>query len=99
METQAEENQQNRNLLVELFFPETPEVTLDIIAVHGMNIWDNPNHHDDTWTHPDSKKNWITDFLPQDLPEARILGFQYNANVVFSTSSASIEEHASNLLN
>ncbi|KAF8847923.1 hypothetical protein BDZ45DRAFT_636374 [Acephala macrosclerotiorum] len=96
---EAEENQQNRNPLVELHFPETLDITLDLITVHGMNIWDNPNHPNDTWTHPDSKKNWITDFLPQDLPGARILGFQYNANVAFSTSSASIEDHASNLLN
>jgi hypothetical protein len=51
-----------------------------------------------TWTAPNGKM-WLKDFLPQDLPRARILLFGYNANVAFETSVAGVREQAENLLN
>lgn len=40
-----------------------------------------------------------TDFLPHQLPNARILLFGYNSNVAFETSSDGVCEQAFNLLN
>jgi hypothetical protein len=34
-----------------------------------------------TWTHPKSKAFWSKDFLPQQIPDARIMTFGYNADV------------------
>jgi len=42
---------------------------------------------------------WLRDFLPEKLPNARILLFGYNANVAFETSTAGVREQAMNLLN
>ncbi len=42
---------------------------------------------------------WLQDSLPEQLPNARILLFGYNANVVFGRSTAGVTENAGNLLN
>jgi hypothetical protein len=41
----------------------------------------------------------LKDFLPSQLPNARILLFGYNSNVAFETSIAGVREQAVNLLN
>lgn len=43
---------------------------------------------------------WLNDpeFLPSELPKARILLYGYNANVAFE-STAGVDEHADNLNN
>jgi hypothetical protein len=41
----------------------------------------------------------LKDFLPSQLPNARILLFGYNSNVAFETSIAGVREQAMNLLN
>jgi hypothetical protein len=62
----------------------------------------NPKNTDDharrTWTSANNKL-WLRDFLPSQLPRARILIFGYNSNVAFQTSAAGLSEHAENLLN
>lgn len=63
-----------------------------------MNICDNPNHADATWTDKSTDTNWLRDLLPECIPYARILAYQYNANVVFQASIAGVEEQAKNLL-
>ncbi|KAF4333202.1 kinesin [Fusarium beomiforme] len=55
-------------------------------------------HAEGTWTDEGSGVNWIRVILPETLPSARILAFQYNANVAFCTSIAGVEEQAINLL-
>ncbi|CAG7561103.1 unnamed protein product [Fusarium equiseti] len=52
------------------------EITLDVIAVHGIGV--DPTA---TWTHPKTKRNWLRDgtMLPQELPSARIMAFAYNS--------------------
>ncbi|KAF2180982.1 hypothetical protein K469DRAFT_591005, partial [Zopfia rhizophila CBS 207.26] len=72
--------------------------TLDIVAVHGMNLENNDGHTDNTWTDKESGTNWLRDLLPSRIPNARILAYQYNANVAFGTSSAGVEEQAKNML-
>jgi hypothetical protein len=44
-------------------------------------------------------KLWLRDFLPSQLPGARVLLFGYNSNVAFETSIAGVREQAVNLLN
>jgi len=51
-----------------------------------------------TWTHPKSKAFWLKDFLPQQIPDARIMTFGYNADVAFGQSTAEIIDHAKRLL-
>jgi hypothetical protein len=50
-----------------------------------------------TWT-ADNGKLWLRDFLPKDLPQARIMLMGYNANIAFQSSTMDIKEHATNLL-
>ncbi|KAL6240249.1 hypothetical protein RBB50_012854 [Rhinocladiella similis] len=54
---------------------------LDIVAVHGLG-----GDAINTWTQPKSKKFWLRDFLPQQIPGARIMTFGYNADVAFGQS-------------
>lgn len=63
-----------------------------------MNIHGNEGHAERTWTDDETNVNWLRDLLPETIPFARVLAFQYNANVVFSTSAAGVEEQACNLL-
>ncbi|KAL9114581.1 MAG: hypothetical protein Q9187_007434, partial [Circinaria calcarea] len=67
-----------------------------IIAVHGLNPTNTEFHAEATWTVKD--KLWLRDFLPLQLPSARVLLFGYNANVAFETSVAGVREQAINLL-
>ncbi|KAA6410460.1 MAG: hypothetical protein FRX48_05882 [Lasallia pustulata] len=85
----------SKNFLKVLVSPEDPDV--DIIAVHGLNPTNTEFHAEATWTVED--KLWLRDFLPPQLPSARVLLFGYNANVAFETSIAGVGEQAINLLN
>ncbi|SLM39233.1 WD40/YVTN repeat-like-containing domain, partial [Lasallia pustulata] len=85
----------SKNFLKVLVSPEDPDV--DIIAVHGLNPTNTEFHAEATWTVED--KLWLRDFLPSQLPSARVLLFGYNANVAFETSIAGVREQAINLLN
>ena len=67
------------------------------MAVHGLNPLDKRCHAEATWTVGD--KMWLRDFLPERIPEARILLFGYNSNVAFQTASSGVREQAENLLN
>ncbi|KAF2867590.1 hypothetical protein BDV95DRAFT_449270, partial [Massariosphaeria phaeospora] len=54
-------------------------------------------HAYETWTH-DNGKFWPSDFLPEDIPEARIFVYGYNSNVAKEVSEARIKDHANVLL-
>ncbi|OHE91729.1 hypothetical protein CORC01_12956 [Colletotrichum orchidophilum] len=73
-------------------------MSLSVIAVHGMNVKGNDGHSKNTWTH-ENGINWLRSLLPSRLPLARILAFQYNANVFSGSSIAGIRAQAVNLLN
>ena len=64
-----------------------------IIAVHGLG-----GHAIDTWTHPSTGKLWLRDFLPDAIPDARIMTFGYDSRVVGSKSVIGIAENANSLL-
>lgn len=70
---------------------------ISIVAVHGLNIFNDKDHGENTWRSPASGKSWLRDFLPSQIPTARIFLYGYNANVAFSTSRDGVHEVASNL--
>ncbi len=84
-------NKQNVGLF-ELSTNET-EKTIDVVAVHGLQ-----GDAYKTWKH-DNGPLWLRDFLPADIPEARIMTFGYDSAVAFSKSVAKIEDKALELLN
>lgn len=64
---------------------------LSIVAIHGLG-----GHPYKTWTQKD--KLWLRDFVPQTVPEARILTYGYNSAIAFSGSTSGIDEFARTLL-
>ncbi|KAK0738886.1 hypothetical protein B0T18DRAFT_492746 [Schizothecium vesticola] len=82
-----------------LYPPETfrrkeSELGADIVAVHGLN-----GTAKNTWTHRPSGKCWLESFLPDALPNARIMTFGYHSGLAFSKSRGGIETYARDLLN
>ena len=69
------------------------EKTIDVVAVHGLQ-----GDAYKTWAH-DNGSLWLRDFLPADIPNARIMTFGYDSSVAFSRSVAKIEDKALELLN
>ena len=64
-----------------------------VVAVHGLG-----GDPINTWKNPKQSKSWLEDFLPSDVKGARIFTFGYNADVVFSDSTASVWDHSKSLL-
>jgi hypothetical protein len=64
-----------------------------IVAVHGLD-----GDSTTTWTHPESKKFWLKEFLPLDVTRSRVMSFGYNAKAAFGNSTADIMDHAKDLL-
>jgi hypothetical protein len=63
------------------------------VAVYGLG-----GNAITTWTHPKSKAFWLKDFLPQQIPHARIMTFGYNAAAAFGQLTAEVTDHAKSLL-
>ena len=63
------------------------------MAVHGLG-----GDAVDTWTHPKSNALWLRDFLPQQVADARVMTFGYNAAAAFGQSTADVMDHAKSLL-
>jgi hypothetical protein len=55
-------------------------------------------HAIETWTHPKSNAFWLRDFLPLQIPDARIMTFGYNAAPAFGPSTSEVIDHAKSLL-
>lgn len=72
------------------------ENAVDIVAVHGLQ-----GHWDTTWTGR-AGKNWLRDFLPQQLRDvgiaARILSLGYDSRTAFTKAILDIEVVADMLL-
>ena len=64
-----------------------------IVAVHGLN-----GDPKDTWTSHQPNAFWLKDFLPLDVPNARVMTFGYNADAAFGKTTAEIVDHAKGLL-
>ena len=64
-----------------------------IVAVHGLN-----GHPDKTWTAANGK-HWLRDFLPIDIPNARIFCWGYDANTHGDRISCQyLYDHANSLV-
>ncbi|CAG7849810.1 SubName: Full=Related to kinesin light chain {ECO:0000313/EMBL:CCA74635.1} [Serendipita indica DSM 11827] len=79
------------------FLEVTPgnDPTVDIVAIHGLQ-----GHREKTWT-TDKGVCWLRDFLPSDLPNARILSYGYDADTRSQecVSTQTIARHAQGLAN
>lgn len=64
-----------------------------IVAVHGLN-GDSKN----TWTSRQINAFWLKEFLPLDVPHARVMTLGYNAHAAFGNTTADIIDHAKSLL-
>ena len=64
-----------------------------IVAVHGLG-----GDSRQTWTNRKNGIFWLKDCLPHDFNHARIMTFGYNAAAAFGRSTASIIDHAKDLL-
>ena len=53
---------------------------VDIVAVHGLT-----GHYERTWIDQPSGRLWLRDFLPFDIPGARIYSFSYDARIFTDT--------------
>ena len=72
------------------------EAVVDIVALHGIN-----GHYRKTWTATPvvgKPKIWLEDFLPEQIPNARIMSYGYNSTVQLSKSVADIGTFAEQLL-
>ncbi|KAK0621967.1 hypothetical protein B0T17DRAFT_307871 [Bombardia bombarda] len=85
----------SRDFLKEIVKPQFPNI--DIVAIHGLNAWKNPNPAEHTWTA--EGKLWLRDYLPQTAPNARVLLAGYNSNAALGTTTLDIRGQANNLLN
>lgn len=65
---------------------------VDIVALHGIT-----GDAFDTWTAPNDIL-WLRDFLPQDLPGARVFSYGYDASVFFTRAAGDIDSFARTLL-
>lgn len=67
---------------------------IDVVAIHGLN-----GHYRRTWT-ASNGANWLEteEFLPSQLPNARIMSYGYNSTVQFSKSEADSGIFAEQLL-
>ena len=69
------------------------ERDVDVVAVHGLQ-----GDAYKTWEH-DNGSLWLRDFLPADVPSARIMTFGYDSTVAFGNSVARLKDKALELLN
>ncbi|KAI1770819.1 TPR-like protein [Hypoxylon cercidicola] len=70
---------------------------IDIVAVHGLNFKNNPDHAQDTWKA--GERLWLRDFLPSELAKpARVMLFSYNSSPVIGAAAINFDGHAKNLL-
>lgn len=68
------------------------EQTIDLVAIHGLG-----GDYERTWTDEESEKNWLRDFLPQKIPQLRVMSWGYNSALI-SKSVLGIDSFAEALM-
>ncbi|KAN0086995.1 vegetative incompatibility protein HET-E-1 [Elaphomyces granulatus] len=68
-------------------------IHVDLVAVHGLN-----GDAKRTWTHGETNALWLQDFLPRDVKNIRVMSFGYNASAALGNTTATIADHAKDLL-
>jgi len=67
------------------------------VAVHGLNLKNDPEHARDTWTQ--GGELWLRDLLPQCLSKpARIMLFEYQSSPIRGATALKLDDHAKTLL-
>ncbi|KAF3766683.1 hypothetical protein M406DRAFT_233005, partial [Cryphonectria parasitica EP155] len=71
---------------------------VDIVALHGLN-----GHWETTWQSTTSSVKgrpvmWLRDFLPEQVPRARIMSFGYDSALFFGKSVSDVDTFAEQLL-
>jgi len=72
------------------------EASIDIVFVHGLT-----GNAYTTWLHKETKIYWPSALLKQDIPNARILSFGYDADVIGfwnPVSNSRLSNHAENMV-
>lgn len=72
------------------------EARIDIVFVHGLT-----GNAYNTWVHKDTGVHWPSELLRQDMQNARILSFDYDADIVNIWNPASnsrLSNHAENMV-
>lgn len=69
------------------------EFAVDIVAIQGLT-----GGCESTWLHEDSGVIWLRDFLPADMPGARVFSYGYNADIWNSKSVADWDNYATEML-
>ena len=72
------------------------EASVDIVFVHGLT-----GNAYNTWLHKDTRVHWPSELLRQDIPDARILSFGYDADIVNfwnPVSNSRLSNHAENMV-
>ena len=65
-----------------------------IVAVHRLN-----GDLKNTWTDKKIIAFQFKDFLPHDVPNARVITFRYHTDTVFGNTAVDIVDHVKNLHN
>lgn len=68
------------------------KIDVDIIAVTGL-----AGHAFGSWSTA-NQRLWLRDFLPRDIPQARILLYGYNSRIVNSQSRSILADFSSNFI-
>ncbi|KAL2066135.1 hypothetical protein VTL71DRAFT_2206 [Oculimacula yallundae] len=71
----------------------TAEQTIDLVGIHGLQ-----GNYDSTWTDKNTNQNWLRHFLPDELPQLRIMAYGYNSKVLGSKSVGTVTTFAQGLL-
>ncbi|KAI9719620.1 MAG: hypothetical protein M1812_003391 [Candelaria pacifica] len=71
---------------------------IDIIAVHGLNPWNQSDHAYATWQKPEGKDGhlWLRDSFKTEQPNARTALYEYNSSPVFQTGGRDRFMHEAN---
>lgn len=64
-----------------------------IVAVHGLG-----SSVETTWTHKQSGKLWLRDFLHLDFPKARIMTYCHNTSWQSQALGSNLSDHGAQLL-
>lgn len=85
-----------QNYGVKVLYDGGTEARVDIVFVHGLT-----GNAYSTWLHEDTGIHWPSKLLRQDIPDARILSYGYDADIVKFWNPASnsrLSNHAENMV-
>lgn len=87
---------EGQNYGVKVLYDGGTEATVDIVFVHGLT-----GNAYNTWFHKDARKHWPSQLLWQDIPDARILSYGYDADIVNfwnPSSNSQLSNHAEKMI-